>query len=106
MLYLWLKQVIYLFQIKIGLTADYNGKCVRSYSPVIEPSTTNNIILNFATKSNKRDSLLFFIGSKKEVIFTLVYFFMHYSSYNRIYFLIMIHFILFFFNFLQTFICC
>ncbi|PRD25784.1 UNVERIFIED_CONTAM: Lama1 [Trichonephila clavipes] len=52
--------------IKVGLTSDVNGQCVRSYNPTVEPSTTNNIILNYATKSNAKDSLLFFIGSSKE----------------------------------------
>ncbi|XP_055952530.1 laminin subunit alpha-1-like isoform X1 [Argiope bruennichi] len=52
--------------IRVGLTSDVNGNCIRSYSPAVEPSTTNNIILNFATKSNAKDSLLFFIGSAKE----------------------------------------
>ncbi|GBN27693.1 hypothetical protein AVEN_165855-1, partial [Araneus ventricosus] len=52
--------------IRVGLTSDVNDQCIRSYSPTVEPSTTNNIILNFATKSNAKDSLLFFIGSAKE----------------------------------------
>ncbi|KAG8183116.1 hypothetical protein JTE90_024425 [Oedothorax gibbosus] len=58
--------------IRVGLTSDVTGKCVRSYSPIVEPSTTNNIIINFATKSNEKDSLLFFIGSSKEEDFMAI----------------------------------
>ncbi|GFU33502.1 laminin subunit alpha-1 [Nephila pilipes] len=58
--------------IKVGLTSDTSGNCVRSYNPTVEPSTTNNIILNYATKSNARDSLLFFIGSSKEEDFMAI----------------------------------
>ncbi|XP_015910992.1 laminin subunit alpha-1 isoform X2 [Parasteatoda tepidariorum] len=58
--------------IRIGLTSDTSGTCMRSYSPTIEPSTTNNIVLNYATKSNAEDSLLFFIGSSKEEDFMAI----------------------------------
>ncbi|GIY26654.1 laminin subunit alpha-2 [Caerostris darwini] len=58
--------------IRVGLTSDVNDQCIRSYSPTVEPSTTNNIILNFATKSNAKNSLLFFIGSSKEEDFMAI----------------------------------
>ncbi|CAL1296819.1 unnamed protein product [Larinioides sclopetarius] len=58
--------------IRVGLTSDLTGQCIRSYTPTVEPSTTNNIILNFATKSNSKDSLLFFIGSAKEEDFMAI----------------------------------
>ncbi|XP_022258341.1 laminin subunit alpha-1-like isoform X2 [Limulus polyphemus] len=50
--------------LKVSLTTDKNGKCVRSYQPQIRPSTTNNIILNYAlNKKDDRDSLLFYLAS-------------------------------------------
>ncbi|XP_035204465.1 laminin subunit alpha-1-like [Stegodyphus dumicola] len=58
--------------IKVGLTSDSEGKCIRSYAAVTEPSTTNNIILNYATNSDQTDSLLFFIGSAKEEDFMAI----------------------------------
>ncbi|KAI1284885.1 Laminin subunit alpha-2 [Halotydeus destructor] len=49
--------------IKVSLGADENGVCVRSFKADVEPSTTNSIVLNYATKDEARDGLLFFIAS-------------------------------------------
>lgn len=40
-------------------------RCIRLFKPDIEPTTTNNIIINFAIKNEAQESLLFFLGSIK-----------------------------------------
>lgn len=50
--------------IKVSLGSDSTRQdCVRSFYPEVEPSTTNTIVLNYATKDEARDALLFFISS-------------------------------------------
>lgn len=51
--------------IRVSLGSDRSGVCMRSYEPIIQPSVSNNIILNYAIKDEARDSLLFFIASRK-----------------------------------------
>jgi laminin alpha 1/2 len=51
--------------IRVSLGTDKSGVCLRSYEPNIQPSISNNIILNYAIKEEVRDSLLFFIGSNR-----------------------------------------
>ncbi|XP_067126672.1 LOW QUALITY PROTEIN: laminin subunit alpha lam-3-like [Centruroides vittatus] len=50
--------------IRVSIGSKRN-KCVRSFKPDIEPTTTNNIIINFAVKSETQNSLLLFLGSSK-----------------------------------------
>ena len=49
--------------IRVSLGVNENGICIRSYQPTIQSSLTNVITLNYATKDEARNSLLFFIGS-------------------------------------------
>ena len=49
--------------IRVSLGVNENGICIRSYQPTIQSSLTNIITLNYATKDEARNSLLFFIGS-------------------------------------------
>ncbi|XP_054153012.1 laminin subunit alpha-2-like [Oppia nitens] len=51
--------------IRVSLGTDRSGVCARSYEAQIEPSVSNNIILNYAIKDEARDALLFFIGNKR-----------------------------------------
>ncbi|XP_067120373.1 laminin subunit alpha lam-3-like [Centruroides vittatus] len=48
--------------IRISLTTDKSGICVRSFQPDIEPATTNHILINYSIKDDVRDSLLFFFS--------------------------------------------
>jgi laminin alpha 1/2 len=58
--------------IRVSLGTDRSGVCMRSYEPNIQPSISNNIILNYAIKDEARDCLLFFIGSKRSDDFMAV----------------------------------
>lgn len=49
--------------IRVSLGVNEAGICIRSYQPHIQSSLTNQITLNYATKDEARNSLLFFIGS-------------------------------------------
>lgn len=49
--------------IRVSLGVNENGICIRSYLPIIQSSLTNIITLNYATKDEARNSLLFYIGS-------------------------------------------
>ncbi|XP_023215489.1 laminin subunit alpha-1-like [Centruroides sculpturatus] len=51
--------------IRISLTTDKSGICVRSFQPDIEPATTNHIRINYSIKDDVRDSLLFFLANNK-----------------------------------------
>ena len=51
--------------IRVSLGPDRSGVCARSYEPQIQPSISNNIIMNYAIKDEARDCLLFFIGSRR-----------------------------------------
>ena len=55
----------YGFQIKVSLQTD--GECVRRYSPPIEPTNRNNIVMHFKTDHSEDNMMLLFVGKEEEV---------------------------------------
>ena len=54
-------------QIRVSLTADASGKCVRQYKRSLQPSTTNTIVMSYALNTRDKDSLLLYMGSNNNV---------------------------------------
>uniref|UniRef100_T1J8M8 Uncharacterized protein n=1 Tax=Strigamia maritima TaxID=126957 RepID=T1J8M8_STRMM len=57
--------------ISVSLT-DYNGECVRSYQPQVQPTTTSHIVLNYAINSHARNAFLFYLGNSNLVDFMAI----------------------------------
>nr|XP_042897336.1 laminin subunit alpha-1 isoform X3 [Parasteatoda tepidariorum] len=58
--------------IRVSLSADSTGICVRSYRPDIEPTSTSSIVLHYAIKTDDKDSLLLFLASSVSDDFMIV----------------------------------
>ncbi|XP_054719082.1 laminin subunit alpha-1-like [Uloborus diversus] len=58
--------------IRVSLSADSAGICVRSFRPEIEPTTTTSIVLHYAIKTDVKDSLLLFLASSVTKDFMIV----------------------------------
>lgn len=58
--------------IRVSLGANENGICIRSYQSIIQSPLTNTITINYATKEEARNSLLFFIGSNSNQEYLIV----------------------------------
>ncbi|KFM68919.1 Laminin subunit alpha-2, partial [Stegodyphus mimosarum] len=51
--------------IRVSLSSDSAGICVRSFRPEIEPTSTSSIVLHYAIKTEEKDSLLLFLASSE-----------------------------------------
>ncbi|RWS26450.1 Laminin subunit alpha-2-like protein, partial [Leptotrombidium deliense] len=49
--------------IRVSLAADKEGVCIRSFRPEIEPSSTTDIVITYATKDEAKDAMLLFMSS-------------------------------------------
>ncbi|KAF8792889.1 Laminin subunit alpha-1 like protein [Argiope bruennichi] len=58
--------------IRISLSADSSGICVRSFRPEIEPTSTSSIVLHYSVKTDAKDSLLLFLASSVSEDFMIV----------------------------------
>lgn len=58
-----------IFQIRVSLSADSHGICVRSFRPEIEPTSTSSIVLHYSIKSEAKDCLLLFLANSETVSF-------------------------------------
>ncbi|GFV46525.1 laminin subunit alpha-1 [Trichonephila clavipes] len=58
--------------IRVSLSADSAGICVRSFHPEIEPTSTSSIVLHYSVKTEAKDSLLLFLASSVTDDFMIV----------------------------------
>lgn len=60
------------FQIRVSLSADSHGICVRSFRPEIEPTSTSSIVLHYSIKTDAKDCLLLFLANSETVCLFLL----------------------------------
>ncbi|KAF2361238.1 Laminin G domain [Trinorchestia longiramus] len=58
--------------IRVSVTPDEEEVCVRRYSPALQSSTTNTLVLSYAINTQKRDALILYFGNNNGSEFVAV----------------------------------